>query len=390
MENKTLKYLQSGFYFLSFIIIGIMAAIPGPMVPLLSKNTNVPIGNIGFLFTAGALGFVITSLLGGRLFDRFKGHRVMLVGFVLVIICMTLIPITPFFSALIIIFIINGFATNFIDLGANTLVVWAHRENVGSFLNALHFFFGVGATIGPLLVTITRASNGEATPWPFWISAIALIPLSFVAFFLPSPQPIVAETKEGASQPEKTNYLLVLLYAMILFLYVGGEIGFGNWIFTYVTETGVATIAQGDTLTSIFWGALTVGRLLSIMLVKKLNPLQMLTLNFSGWVAGMVLILIFPNSSTILWIGTIILGFFMSSIFPMIFAIAERTVVFTGKVSGLIYVGNSLGGMIPPFMMGKLFDTVNPIWIMYLEMFCALGCFAIFFFIWRLTKDKFK
>lgn len=390
MDSKKLKNSQTIFYFICFIIIGIIVSITGPMLPMLSENTDVPIGNLGILFTAGSFGFVITSFLGGWLFDQFKAHRIMFIGFVITIVGLIFIPIMPYFALLLIIFGLNGFANNFIDLGANTLIVWVHRAKVGPYLNALHFFFGVGATIGPLLVTITRAANGKATPWPFWISAIACVPLAIIAFFLKSPDPIVAQKEKGSNKVEKTNYKLVILFASILFLYVGGEIGFGNWIFTYATKIGVATIAQADLMTSVFWGSLTLGRLISIPLIRKLNPLQMLSINFAGWVLGILIILIFPRSSVALWTGTIVLGFFMSSIFPMVFAIAERTLVFTGKVSGLIYVGNSLGGMILPFLMGKLFATVAPIWIMNIEIICALISCGVFYGIYRLTKDEIK
>ena len=388
MVSKRVKVSQSAFYFIIFIVIGIMSSINGPMLPMLSKNTNVSVGDLGMLFTAGSIGFVITSLLNGHFFDRLQGHKVMFIGFIVTIICMILIPMTPVFSILWAIFLINGISTNLFDLGANTLIVWVHRDNVGPYLNALHFFFGVGATVGPLIVTATRAANGEATAWPFWIVAMAFVPLMMVSFFLPSPKPIVAEVKEGETEPAKVNYTLVVLYAMFLFLYVGGEIGFSNWIFTYATKTGVATVLQADKITSVFWGALTIGRLISIILVRKINALQMLSVNMIGWLVGVLLIVVFRESAMFLWIGTIVLGFFMSSIFPMIFAIAERTVVFTGRVSGLIYAGNSLGGMVLPLLMGKLFENVKPIWIMFVELICALVAMGLFLIIRKLTKDK--
>ncbi len=390
MVEKRVKVSQSVFYFLIFIVIGIMSSINGPMLPLLSKNTHVTVGNLGMLFTAGSIGFVITSLLNGHFFDRLPGHKVMFFGFAVTIICMVLIPVTPVFSILWAIFLVNGISTNLFDLGANTLVVWVHRDNVGPYLNALHFFFGVGATVGPLIVTATRAVNGEATPWPFWIVAILFVPLMAVSFFLPSPKPIVAEIKEGETEPAKINYTLVVVFGLFLFLYVGGEIGFSNWIFTYATRTGLASVAQADKITSVFWGALTIGRLVSIGLAKKLNPLKMLQINLVGWFLGTAIIILFQDFAFFLWLGTIVLGFFMSSIFPMVFAIAERTVVFTGKVSGLIYAGNSLGAMALPLLMGKLFEDVRPIWIMYVEMFCVVAAMGLFLVIGRMTADKLK
>ena len=390
MVGKRLKISQSTFYFIIFIVIGIMSSINGPMLPLLSKNTQVTLGDLGMLFTAGSIGFVITSLLNGHFFDRLPGHKVMFFGFVVTILCMIFIPITPVFSILWAIFLVNGISTNLFDLGANTLIVWVHRDNVGPYLNALHFFFGVGATVGPLIVTATRAANGEATPWPFWIVAILFVPLMIVSFFLPSPSPIVAEVKEGETEPAKVNYPLVVLFGMFLFLYVGGEIGFSNWIFAYATRTGIASVSQADKITSVFWGALTIGRLISIGLAKKWNALKLLQINLMGWFLGTVLIIVFRDFSVFLWIGTIVLGFFMSSIFPMIFAIAERSVVFTGKVSGLIYAGNSLGGMVLPLLMGKLFENVQPIWIMYVELFCVVAAMGLFLVISRMTVDKLK
>ena len=90
---------------------------------------------------------------------------------------------------------------------------------------------------------------------------------SFVLFT--SPKPIVAEIKEGETSRQRSTIRWWWCLACFCSYMWVGEIGFSNWIFTYATRTGLASVAQADKITSVFWGALTIGRLVSIGLAKS-------------------------------------------------------------------------------------------------------------------------
>jgi FHS family Na+ dependent glucose MFS transporter 1 len=171
-----------------------------------------------------------------------------------------------------------------------------------------------------------------------------------------------------------------------LFLYVGMEIGFGGWVFTYATTLGLVEETAAAYLTSAFWGALTVGRLLSIPLAARLRPRTILLLDLAGALLSIGLILVWQDSATALWLGAIGLGFCFASIFPTTLALAERRMTITGQITGWIFVGASLGGAALPWLMGGLLGSVAATAVLWTIVLGILLSGGLLFFI--LSHEK--
>jgi FHS family Na+ dependent glucose MFS transporter 1 len=138
-------------------------------------------------------------------------------------------------------------------------------------------------------------------------------------------------------------------------LYVGAEVGFGNWIYTYALQLGLGTEITAAYLTSAFWGSFTLGRLIAIPISTRLRPLTILYLDFAGCLVSLGLIMLFRDSQTILWIGSILLGISFASIFPTFLTLSEERMHVTGTMAGWFLVGGSIGGMILPWSIGQAF-----------------------------------
>jgi fucose permease len=74
-------------------------------------------------------------------------------------------------------------------------------------------------------------------------------------------------------------------------------------------------------------------------------------------------------------VGTIGLGFFMAAFFPTTITFAGQRMRINGKVSGWFFVGSGFGGMIIPWMIGQLFESVGPsiaITLIFIDLLAAL------------------
>jgi FHS family Na+ dependent glucose MFS transporter 1 len=140
---------------------------------------------------------------------------------------------------------------------------------------------------------------------------------------------------------------------------VGSELSFGGWIFTYATRLHLAPDAIAAYVTSGFWGAFTVGRLASIPLAVKFPARRILMVDLILALVGLVLIQLFPASYVALWIGAILVGLGMASIFPTVITLAESFMTLTSGITSWFFVGSSLGGMVMPWIIGQLFDPVG-------------------------------
>lgn len=364
-------------YFGSSIVFGLVTAALGPTLPGLAENVDTGLSQISLIFTAQSTGYLLGSLFGGRLFDRLPGNRLMALILLILSVLIFLIPLVSFYWLLIAIFLLLGAMLGSMEVGSNTLLVWLLGKKVGPFMNALHFFFGVGAFVSPLIVARTLAVSGDIR-WAYWLLALAAIPISLWLGRLPGPDAPVGATAIRISQ---ANYLLVALLSLLLFLYVAAEVSYGGWIFTYmVGQFGVQMAGTAAILTSAFWGALTFGRLVSIPLAVRIKPSAVLIGDLLGCLLSIGIIAVNPTSLSAIWIGTLGLGFFMAAFFPTTVTYAGQRMQINAKINGWLFVGAGAGGIILPWMIGQMFEISGPevvITLILADLLIALGVLAI-------------
>lgn len=379
MATTRADWSKTAVYYAAFITIGLVSAILGPTLPSLAENTKTIVGEIGFLFSARSLGYMTGAMFGARLFDRLPGHRLMAAMIVALSLTLAMTPIVHQIWLLTAVLFLTGVSENMVDVGGNTLLVWVHRDKVGPFMNGLHFFFGLGALFSPIVVAQVLM-HSEGITWAYWLLALIILPVSPLLALQPSPTAIHNTTTTDQSTRKPTNIPLLLLIMGFFFLYVGMETGFGGWVFTYATTLGLVEETAAAYLTSVFWGALTLGRLVSIPLAARLRPRTILWLDLIGALVSVGLILIWQQTAAALWLGAAGLGFFFASIFPTTLALAERRMTITGQITGWIFVGVSLGGGALPWLMGILLESIAAtaaLWTILVGIFLAAGLLVL-------------
>lgn len=348
-----------GYYFL-FICLGLGMAITGPTLPALAEQTGSSLGRMGLLFLAGSAGYTLGTLVSGRAFDRLRGHLLMGSAQILSALMLFLIPCIPWFGVLIAAVVGKGFADGFVNTGANTLLSWTHGEKVGPFMNALHFFFGLGAFLSPLLVgRLIELEDGYR--WAYW--ALAAFGLQIGLIILTMGNSPRSPHDRGSPTISKAavspSYLIVFSAMLFLFFYVGAEITFGGWVYTYAISLKLASASGAAYLTSAFWGAFTVGRLLSIPAAARFTPKQVIPTAVLGCLAMLTMAILFPLSSAVLWVATLGLGFCMAPIWPTGFTLAGQSLDLSGRISAIILLGDSLGGMVLPTLVGQIIEKTG-------------------------------
>jgi FHS family Na+ dependent glucose MFS transporter 1 len=167
LKTTSLKRNQSIGYYLAFIMLGMGMAILGPSLPTLAENTGSTIAQISVLFTASSAGYFVGSVFGGRLYDRFPGHPIMVILLGLLALGFVFVPLVPLLWLLVANLFLVGVFQGVLDVGGNTLLIWVHRQDVGPYMNALHFFFGVGTFISPIILAQAVLLSGDIK-WAIW------------------------------------------------------------------------------------------------------------------------------------------------------------------------------------------------------------------------------
>lgn len=347
----------------------------GPTLPGLAQQVHADLSRISLLFVSQSVGYMVGSFQGGRLYDRMRGHPVMAAALLTIAATMGLMPLMFHLWLLILMMFMMGLGVGMLEVGGNTLLVWVHKEKVGPFVNGLYFFWGSGAFLSPIIVArIVLVSGGIA--WAYWVLALLIGPATLWLLLLPSPVPQAAPETET---PVSLDYRLIGLVAFLFFLYAGILLSFSGWLFTYTLAMGLAGEAVAAYLTSAFWAALILGRLAAIPLAARFRPRYILLVDLLGCLVSVSLFLVWPYSLSVAWVGAFGLGLSLASFLPTIFALVERRMTLTGRVTSYFFIGASIGGIIQPWLVGYLFERIGPpmtMWVVFVSVILGLAAFS--------------
>jgi FHS family Na+ dependent glucose MFS transporter 1 len=146
------KNRQIALYYSISSYVGMGTAILGPSILYLVNQTHSSLTELSFIFPARAGSYLLGSWLSGILFDRYRGHRLLVLGLIVMGITLTVIPFLISPIGLVVMILGMGVAMGLVDVGCNTLLFRVEAVNIGPAMNGLHFFYGLGSFLAPLIL----------------------------------------------------------------------------------------------------------------------------------------------------------------------------------------------------------------------------------------------
>ncbi|CAM9295326.1 unnamed protein product [Ectocarpus sp. 8 AP-2014] len=170
-------------------------------------------------------------------------------------------------------------------------------------------------------------------------------------------QPLRLEEHEaGGKLPPPPPVPLVGLLVLFFFLYVGIEVGFGAWVAVVVLRDDLAGQAGAALMASVFWGGITLGRLLAIPLAVQFSAGFLLTVNLVGGLLSSTLLWFIGRDGAV-WaaMGAAGFGLSMASTYPLAMSLLpEAGYALSEKNSSRFVVGGALGEMLVPACIALL------------------------------------
>jgi FHS family Na+ dependent glucose MFS transporter 1 len=358
--------------------LGLDLAVVGPTLPNLAGQTGTSVGEVGLIFFLAAAGGSVGTVLSGWILDKAPGRLVLGGAQIIAGSLFLLVPHVRWYGLLLVIFVCKGVVGGLVGSSANTLLQWVHREKSGPFVNALHFFFGLGAFVSPFLLGLLL-TVGLPYSVAFTLLAIADVTVgAAVLARLPSPETPPAHPRQVGADASTRSYLAPLVIAAMLFLffYVSAELTFGGWLYTYALNLGLADAARAAYLTSLFWLAFTIGRLISIPVASRVPPARILALCFTGAATFVGLLVAFPGSPEVLWISAAGVGLSLAPMWPNGYNLAVQSVRLTARVGAVIMLGDSVGAMVLPGLTGLFMERAGAGAMMQLVL-ASVGAAAV-------------
>lgn len=361
LQNRRAVVLMIAF--LAFISLGLPDGVLGVAWPSMRHVLGQAVDRLGVVILCGTSGYFLSSFFGGTVAGRLGVGNVLLISTLLVTAALVGYALAPAFAVVCGAAFVMGLGSGSIDASMNTYVA----ERFGPvWMSWLHGFYGVGATLGPVVMTASVAiadrsgSEGYRTGYgtlagimggmvvvfllsrnwwtpphtppspPSSLSPTQPTPLPQSSAAVPvSPAGVGASPAVDAVEPraglwEALSRRAVWGQMALFFVYCGIEVTAGQWLFTLLTEGRHHSTWIAGTSVTAYWGLFTAGRFI----------LGLATLRFATSTILRGAMMCSPGCIGLLWAGispevdmaaAALLGFCLAPVYPMLMSeTAER------------------------------------------------------------------
>lgn len=328
----------------------------------MQKQFGLALDAVNALLLVQTLTYSLASFLIGRIMGRLGSGLSFVAGMAIVALCLVGIALSQAWVLVIVFGLISGFGSGIVDAGLNLYVTAHHSARV---MNLLHAFFGIGLTLGPLIMTYFTLNLS----WHYGYAVsggVAL--LVFILLFATRArwrnvgfQNAEKQTVHRAKIGQSLR-LPAMWFGLITFLaYVGLEIGIGQWAYTLLTQARNVAPEVAGPWVSIYWGVFTGGRILFGLISDRFNTTRLIRWCFVAIFVGAVLFMWNPIP-IIGSIGLIVVGFAEAPIFALLMSDTPQRVGLEHAENGvslqMTCVG--IGGAVLPGLIGTIGRNFGP------------------------------
>lgn len=274
------------------------------------------------------------------------------------------------------------------------LILNTWGKQAGPHMQALHFSFAAGAFVSPIIAKLLFGADGNnsvrtvatnyslpatrdpdahrillyvqsplRSMWAYIVIGSFLGVITFLLFLFFAcgrSSTDKAQTASGKPLLARHHTALVVLFGFFFFAYVGAEVMYGSYIYTYAKDFAQMEQAQAAGLNSFYWGAFAVCRGMAIFFATCMYPGTLILFSLVGSTVSSLLLCLFNREKVVLWVCTCLYGASIATTFPSGISWIEQYTTVTGNTASVFVVGAALGEMMLPtfvgFMLGQFPD----------------------------------
>lgn len=330
--------------FLAFTSLGFPDGITGVSWPAVRSAFSLPLGNLGIITTLLLCMSAISSFSSGHIIARFGTGRVTFFSAFLTGSALLGYSFSGDFLWILLFTIPLGLGQGAVDSGLNLYVA---EHYTSRHMNWLHCFWGVGATLGPLIMTRALMQGNQ---WRLGYRTVSIIQLTIAAIlFFSVVKGLWDEQKSKIGAVEQIHLQNAeiglsskgaqILAMLLFFLYAGLEFSVGAWMNSVLIESRHMPVYLAGVASSSFYATIMIGRFLSGFVVNKVGNTRMIRFDMALALAGLICLLTVKNDAGAL-IGIVMVGLGLASVFPCL--MYETPIRFTKKVSDRL-IGYQVG-----------------------------------------------
>lgn len=336
-----------------FVVSGMLFSLLGGILPAWGYHLRPHFSMVGNYFLVLTTGVLLAVLVARELLRRKGTGPTLIAGcstaFVaLLVLALTAPPVSEWWRLPGLLLL--GLGAGLLNSAIFHAITPAYRLNPAATVNVGGMLFGIGSSLAPLLLAGT---------FEFYSLAIALLPVAlvpgfFAMFYAGSrfPDEPVATERTAEQVLQEFTVPAAVLLAALLFFHFGNEFAIAGWLPLFLIQRIGVSPAKALMLMSVYWIALTLGRLATQALLRSVSHYWLLLGSAVAALFG-CLVLTFTNNQFGAWLGTLMVGFGFAPIYPLVVGrIGARFPHYhPGFFNGIFSVGLT-GGILAPATVG--------------------------------------
>ena len=365
--------------FAIFFVMSFLTNILGPLVPDIINDFKVSLTMAAVLPFAFFIAYGAVSIPAGFLVERWGEKRLMVVSFLAATAGGLSFALHPSYEVAVVSLFVMGSGMAALQVAINPLLrVAGGAEHFAFFSTFAQLVFGAASFLSPLvysylvnglsahgapaggIVALLARVTPPALPWLsiYWLFALGTAVMALFISLLKLPK-VERTADESAGTLAMYGTLmrnpLVWTYFLCIIAYVGCEQGTADWMSQFLYRYhGYDPHVTGASAVSNYWGLMTVGCLLGMLLLKFFDSRRVLIAFALGALLMLTLGLFGPARVSLYAFPAI--GFFASVMWPTVVSLALNSVPsHHGPFAGILCTG-IMGGALVPLLIGKLGD----------------------------------
>jgi len=321
----------------AFLLMGVLAAAYGPLLEHLVRRFGISLPEAGSVVSAHFAGALVGVFVSMWAMERVSGRIAVWAALGCLAVGCAGVALAPSWPAFLAGVFVVGLGFGGLDLGLNQLVAHSEGPRRSAVLNALNSAYGFGSVAGPIL--ISRLSQDHLTALYASAAALAVVLIPAVAG-IRGQLPVIPRT----SKHQKGPGVLVAIFLVAFVFYVGVETGVGGWMPSHLESVGLPSL-EAASITSGFWLAMAVGRLLAALIPDSVPP-PMIVISGSAIAAIALLVALSGRAAPIAYVVS---GFAIAPVFPTALVWLAKLRPGDSRATSWMFPATMVGGgAIPP------------------------------------------
>jgi len=350
--------------YMMFLMFAMTTDSVGNIIPEVIKEFDLSMLLAGAFHYVNMTAIALAAIFLGYLADKLGRKKTIVFGLVLFVVPSYLFMVGNAFLLYLVLLFVGGAGIGIFKTGALALVgdISLSTSEHTTTMNTVEGFFGVGAIIGPAIVT-RLLSSGFSWKWLYIIAGIICVLLIIAASLVNYPKTFKAMDKpidfKRTLAMMKNPYALG--FSLGIFLYVAAECAVYVWMPKLLADYTGSFAKLALYAVSLFFILRAVGRFLGAWVLARYNWTSvmalfslMILICFVGSIAG--------GLSYTIWLMPLS-GLFMSMIYPTLNSKGISCFPKTehGTVAGVILFFTCVSAAVGPLAMGAISDLFGHI-----------------------------